>query len=502
MTEGFAVFRRRNRNRFRYRRRSAKGIAPRWKMLGCILAVAVLLGGNGYLERDGQSKAFSDRIFRVVLGAAEEGYLTDFGEGEPPEKSRENSGEEEPAERPGENSGEGEPPEKSRENSGEEEPAEKSGEVSGEDPGVEAGVVSEEPIQTSMPEPEVTVVMVGDILLHTRVAESGELPEGGYEFSQIFAQVREEIAAADLALVNQEVILGGAELGVSGYPAFNAPFELGEALEDAGFDVVLHATNHALDKGKKGIRNCLAFWEGHPDMAVLGIHGSEAEQQEIYVCELEGIRIAILNYTYGTNGIALPKDMPYAVDMLEKARVAADLKKAQELADFIIVCPHWGTEYNLEAAAEQKSWAKLFAENGADLVLGTHPHVLEPVEWVSAATDAGDGESAISQDTLVYYSLGNFVNWTSGTGAGVANRMVGGMAQVTIGWNEFGEAVIKDYTVEPLVCHVEQGFGGVTVYPLEAYTEELAAANEIIAQDGSFSLEYCRKLVEQVLGDF
>ena len=344
-----------------------------------------------------------------------------------------------------------------------------------------------EPAETPAP-PEITICMVGDILLHTPVAESGRKQEGGYDFATVFAQMQEEIAGADLAIVNQEVIIGGEELGISGYPAFNAPYELGDALADAGFDVVCHATNHALDKGKKGIVNCLSFWEeNYPEIAVLGIHGSEEEQEDIYVYEQDGIRIAILNYTYGTNGIALPSDMPYAVELLDSEKVESDLKKASELADFVIVCPHWGTEYVLEETSAQRKWADFFAENGADLVIGTHPHVIEPVEWVD--------------DTLVYYSLGNFVNWTSGTGEGVANRMVGGMAQITIGPDEMGEVCITEWNVEPLVCHLESGFGGVTVYPLSEYTEELAAQNEIVKQDGTFSLEYCTKLVQDVFGE-
>lgn len=346
---------------------------------------------------------------------------------------------------------------------------------------------------TPTPVPEVRLVMVGDILLHTPLAESGKKPEGGYDFSAVFANLKGEIEEADLALVNQEVIIGGAELGVSGYPSFNAPYELGDALADTGFDVVLHATNHALDKRKQGLLNCLSFWrENYPEMAVLGIHDSQESQQEIYVYEQQGIRIAVLNYTYSTNGVPLPEDMPFAVDMLEKNRVAADLKRAQELADFVIVCPHWGKEYVLEQTKNQENWAKLFVENGADLVLGTHPHVIEPIEQLVLA----DGSQA-----LVYYSLGNFVNWTAGTGTGVANRMVGGMAQVTVGLDENGEAVITEYGVLPVVCHVEKGFGGVTVYPLSEYTEELAARNEIVKQDKSFSLEYCQELVNRVFGD-
>lgn len=338
--------------------------------------------------------------------------------------------------------------------------------------------------------PEITLVMVGDILQHDPVAQSGLQEDGSYNFAAVFENVKERISAADLALVNQEVILGGSELGITGYPSFNAPYELGDALVNAGFDVVLHATNHTLDKGKRGVENCLAFWKNtYPEIAVLGMNESEEAQEEIYVYEQEGIRVAILNYTYGTNGIPLPESMPYAVNMLEENRVIEDLKKAEETADFVIVCPHWGTEYRLNATKEQHYWAEIFEENGADLVIGTHPHVIEPVEWF--------GEE---EDMLVFYSLGNFVNWTSGTGEGVTNRMVGGMAEVTIGLDETGEAVITDYAMEPLVCHLEEGVGGVTVYFMENYTEELAERNEIRKQDASFSLEYCEKLWNDVMG--
>ncbi len=337
----------------------------------------------------------------------------------------------------------------------------------------------------------ISLIMVGDILLHDRVEESALRSDGSYDFTAVFANVREEIQAADLSLVNQEVIIGGTELGISGYPAFNAPYEIGDALVDAGFDVVCHSTNHALDKGKKGLLNCLSFWrENHPEIAMLGIHDSQESQDTIYVYEQDGIKIAVLNYTYGTNGIALPQDMPFAVDLLDKERVAADLQEAEKIADFTVVCPHWGTEYALGVSAAQKEWTQIFLKNGADLVLGTHPHVIEPIEWVK------DEEQGL--EMLVYYSLGNFVNWTSGTGEGVSNRMVGGMAQVTLERAEDGKVHITDYGVMPLVCHVEQGMDGVTVYALSDYTEELAERNAIIQQDAAFSLEYCRELCHKV----
>lgn len=359
---------------------------------------------------------------------------------------------------------------------------------------------------------KVTLVMVGDILLHTPVAESGVQEDGSYNFDALFANVKDEIAAADLAIVNQEVIIGGEELGVSGYPSFNAPYELGDALVNVGFDVVLHATNHALDQGKRGIKNCLSFWESnYPETAVLGINASKEEQDEnIYVYEQNGIRIAILNYTYGTNGIALPSDMPHAVNLLEEERVTADIAKAKESADFVVVCPHWGTEYQLTASGEQERWTNIFLENGVDLVIGTHPHVIEPIVWMTPDKEviimpADEDEAYTWQGTkddgmLVYYSLGNFVNWTASSGDGIANRMVGGMAEITIGKDESGEAFIVEYGIEPLVCHLTDETNGVTTYLLSEYTDEMASENAIIAQDSAFSKDYCEDLCKEVWG--
>ena len=340
--------------------------------------------------------------------------------------------------------------------------------------------------------PSVSLLMVGDILLHTPVEEAALQEDGTYSFAAIFEPLKAEIQAADRAIVKQEVIIGGEELGISGYPAFNAPYSVGNALVDAGFDVVCHGTNHALDKGKKGLLNCLNFWkETYPNIAVLGIHDSQESQDQIFVYEKDGIRIAVLNYTYGTNGISLPKDMPYAVDLLKEAQVVSAIQRAEELADFTIVCPHWGTEYQLKQSAEQERWAKLFVKHGADLILGTHPHVIQPMEWIS--------DEETDNQALVYYSIGNFVNWTSSSGAGIANRMVGGMAQVTL-TEEEDCVVITDYGVEPVVCHLEKGTNGVTVHKLAEYTSELAEQNQIRLQDPAFSLEYCRQLCENVWG--
>lgn len=350
--------------------------------------------------------------------------------------------------------------------------------------------------ETDAPESEaivpatLSILMVGDILLHDPVEVAARQEDGSYNYEAIFAHMTEDIQAADIAIVNQEVIIGGEELGISGYPAFNAAYSAADALVKAGFDVVCHGTNHALDKGKKGVLNCLNYWkDNYPDIAVLGIHDSQEDQEDIYIYDQGDFKVAILNYTYGTNGIPLPDEMPYAVDLLEEEKVLSDIQKAEEMADFTIVCPHWGTEYQLKQSAFQEKWAKLFAANGVDLVIGTHPHVIQPIEWVV------DEESG--HEMLVYYSLGNFVNWTGESGNDIANRMVGGMAKVTLEYVD-GAVNIVEYGVEPVVTHLEQGINGVTVYKLNDYTTEMADINQIRLQDAAFSKEYCEQLCEQV----
>ncbi len=352
---------------------------------------------------------------------------------------------------------------------------------------------TEEPTTEPEPEPvQVDIIMVGDMLMHTRVNESGLMADGTYNYDHIFAQVKDDIEAADIAIVNQETIIGGRDLGLSGYPSFNSAFELADSIVDAGFDVVLHATNHALDKRKNGLLNCLNYWDTtYPEIGVLGIHDTEEDAEEIYVIEAEGIRIAILNYTYGTNGVALPSDMPYAVDLWDEDAIKADVEAAKLVSDFIIVCPHWGTEYVFDETKDQTKKAQFLADLGVDLIIGTHPHVVEPVKWLQGK----DGN-----DTLCYYSIGNFINATSGDHKGAAARMLGAMAKVTLTTD--GEDVwIEKYGVEALVTHLVAGSGLITTYRLSDYTPELEALNQMKDQDDSFSIQYCIDICDDVFGD-
>ena len=335
------------------------------------------------------------------------------------------------------------------------------------------------------------IVMIGDMLIHDRIVESGLQEDGTYNFDHLFANVKDTIEAADFAIVNQETIMGGPSFGYTGYPSFNSPYELAHAEEKAGFDLLLLATNHTLDKSGRGVVNCMEYLDEHlPELDYVGINHSQEEQEnDIYTYEANGIKVAVLNYTYGTNGIPLPEDKPYIVNLMHEDKIRADIQKAEEIADFTILCPHWGTEYNLGTDSSQEKWVQVFLEEGVDLVLGAHPHVIEPIEWVS--NEEGN-------EMLVYYSLGNFVNGTSSTGHGVTNRMVGGIADVTIERDEeTGKVEVTEYGAIPIVCHV--GYGtDYSVYYLEDYTEEMASENLIRSQDGEFSKALCESIFDKV----
>lgn len=336
---------------------------------------------------------------------------------------------------------------------------------------------------------QVSLVAVGDNLMHDTVIDGGLQPDGTYNYDSYFQNIKPDIEQADVAIINQETILGGASLGYSGYPCFNSPQEMGDTLVRMGFDVVQQASNHSMDKGYQGIQNAIDYWKtSHPEIMTLGLNETPEEQNEISVMEKNGIKMAFLNYTYGLNGIPLPEDKPYLVDMLDKEKMAQDIAKAKTMADVVIVLPHWGTEYVYEPDSMQQEYTTFFAEQGVDIVIGTHPHVVEPVEWVTRP----DGKQM-----LVYYSLGNLISCQDRT-----PRMLGGMARITI--QKTGEEIsITNAGITPLVTHYESrsnwNFG---VYKLNEYTQELASRHGMRRHDSSFSLEELNSLAQQVLGDF
>ena len=333
---------------------------------------------------------------------------------------------------------------------------------------------------------DINIMMIGDVLVHKPIYKSGIQSDGSLNYDHLFKNIQDDINASDIKIVNQETILGGMDMGFSSYPCFNSPQEIGDAEVKAGFNTILHATNHALDKGLSGIENTLNFWHTkYPNINVLGINETKEDVDKIYVYQQDGFKIAILNYTFSTNGISLPKKKPYVVNMLSVDRVTNDIKKAKEVADMVVVCPHWGTEYTYTPDGLQKKYTELFSTLGVDLVIGTHPHVLEPVEVIKN----NDGHNM-----LVYYSLGNFISCQT-----EMPRMIGGMAEITLEHDEDNNnSYIKNYSLTPLITQE----GEYTTYKLEDYNDTLAKTNLIRHDSGcsSFNMNYINNLCKEILG--
>ncbi len=333
----------------------------------------------------------------------------------------------------------------------------------------------------------ISIVAVGDNLLHMPVINSGKRADGTYEYSHLFEKLQPIFKNADIAVIGQETVFGGEHLGYSGYPLFNSPSDMGKTLVKEGFDIVLHASNHVVDKWAEGIENTLKFWENYPEITVLGINKSEEDKNTVDIIEVKGARLAVLNYTYGTNGLILPVDKKYLVNYIDNEKIKRDVEFSEANADFTIAFMHWGTEYSMAPDEDQKSLCRKMCDWGVDLVIGSHPHVIEPVEWYS--TENGN-------DMLVYYSLGNYVSRQL-----EAKNLLGGLASVELKFN--GERVyIHDYTFMPIVTHYDTEFSGFGVYPLKNYTDTLAQGHGVASRDGAVSVERFRKIVNSVFDGY
>ncbi len=342
-------------------------------------------------------------------------------------------------------------------------------------------------IEEILPPKEVSLVMVGDNLLHMPLVSNANDGSGNLNFDSLYEDLKPHFEDADISVIVQETVLGGKELGYSGYPLFNSPQEVGDSIEKAGFDVVLHATNHTLDKGARGVENTLEFWKKYPNVTVLGINESLEAQSEITYLEKNGIKFALLNYTDSTNGIPKPSGKEYLINTVNEEKIINDLKIAEENAEFTIVFMHWGTEYSLTENQFQQDLSNLMCEHGADLIMGSHPHVLEPVEWV---------ESENGNKTLVFYSLGNYVSRQR-----EATNLLGGLATVKIVRENADNVYIEESSLMPIVTHYNTSSRGFRVYPLKDYTDELAASHGVNQYDGRLTVERLRNTVDTVFAD-
>ncbi|MGL5383284.1 MAG: CapA family protein [Culicoidibacterales bacterium] len=269
----------------------------------------------------------------------------------------------------------------------------------------------EEPTVTSA-----TFVGTGDILIHYTNWEDAQTGPESFDFRPAFAAIKPIVEQADFAFVNEETIPGGIELGLQSYPMFNSPSEVIDALADTGFNLVQQASNHTFYQGEAGIANANLRWEQYPDVAVAGSYTSQSARDQIVTLEMNGIKVAFLAYTYGTNGI--PLNQPYNVNLIERELIIADVQAAQKLADMVVVGMHWGDEDSHEVNEMQREYGQLLADLGVQLVVGTHPHVLQPVEWLTGSN---------GNQTYVIWSMGNALS----TQLPIPN-LTGGLFGITI----------------------------------------------------------------------
>lgn len=328
---------------------------------------------------------------------------------------------------------------------------------------------------------------VGDNIAHLGMRESGMTESGDWNYDAIYQPVKEDVEAADLALVTQETVFVENREDISGYPSFGTPPEFGDALVHTGFDVVAHATNHILDKGTDSIEYTMKWWkENHADTRILGIHESQADADNMTVIQCKALNLAMLDYTYGLNDIPLAEDKSYMIDVFNEEKARADIKKAREAADVVIVVMHVGDEYVQDVDDQTRQWVNLFLEEDVDIVIGSHPHVIRTMETLTGE----DGHKM-----LVYYSLGNFTSTQNDLPS-----LLGAMAKITIKKDvKTGAIQIPEHEFIPLLMHYNHDSRTYGIYKLNEYTQELAdqhTANE--RNPGEFSIQYYKDLFEQV----
>lgn len=250
-------------------------------------------------------------------------------------------------------------------------------------------------------------VGVGDALLHNGVyldAATGKVGSDGYQiydFTEMFTYIKPLIEKYDLRFYNQETIIGGKNLGLSNYPLFNSPDEIGgDLVNKVGFNLVNTASNHTLDKGTTGALYSANFWENQQNAYMVGTSSSLEKRNTVVTKEINGITYALLGYTYGTNGIPVPTGYEYLVNLYSDAQAKKDIEAVRDKVDVIMVSMHWGIEYTHTPTEEQKRQAAYLASLGVDVIIGHHPHVIQPIEYID--------------DTLIIYSLGNFISAQDG----------------------------------------------------------------------------------------
>lgn len=329
----------------------------------------------------------------------------------------------------------------------------------------------------------IELAAVGDNLMHMPLISSCRT-DTGYDFDGFYENIVPYLADADIKVINQETVFIDDPSRYSGYPSFGGPSAVGDSLVKAGFNVILQSSNHSYDKGLVGLRDTISYWKSQP-VTLLGVNETPDEAFRVDKFTKDGFTVAMMNYTYGLNGYVLPRGEEFRINVLSdeaRSAIAKQIARAKAESDMLIVFPHWGTEYSTRPDSYQRDWLDFFNENGVDIIIGAHPHVLQPVEEYT-----GEG----GYKTLVFYSLGNFISNQDSI-----VKELGGMARITLVKDENGCRVEK-YSMEPCFTHVSGG--KYTVYMLEDYGDELAAVHS--KYGGALRTDKIWSKFEEIMGE-
>lgn len=293
---------------------------------------------------------------------------------------------------------------------------------------------------------KLSMVMVGDCLIHRFVYTDALNEDGTYSFSKMFTEVEPLIKGHDLAFYNQESNIGGKAMGLSAYPRFNSPEEIGDDMVNLGFNLVSLANNHTMDKGEKGVINSVSYWKTKPGVYYTGQALSDEDRENnIKVLEKNGIKYAFFAYTTVTNGLLPPSGKEYLTNIYSKEKVQKDIDKVKDKADLIIVSMHWGEEYTTNPNSNQKQVAKELADMGVNLVIGNHAHSLQPVEMID--------------DTLVFYAFGNFISAQD-----TKDKQTGVIVSLNINKEKNDKITFSDIKAD-LIYTYFKGSNGFKIYP-------------------------------------
>lgn len=313
---------------------------------------------------------------------------------------------------------------------------------------------------------EISFIACGDNITYgTKDARSKAIPGGrSLNFKPQYALVADKIANADIAFINQECIMAGDGYPIRYYPMFNVPQELGLDLVELGYDVINIATNHMLDAGSDGLKSTIDFWKSQ-DVLMIGGYENKEDFDTVRILEKDGVKFAFLSYTYSTNGLSKPASSPIEIPYINDEDIIRQTALARDAADFIFVSMHWGDEYHFDTNSEQRRVAQLLADCGVDAIIGHHPHVIQPLEWLTGK----DGNK-----TLCVYSLGNFVAEQDHD-----YSMVGGILELNIVSVNNSKPYIEEAFFHPTVFHFTGDFYTNIVYPMEDYTSTLASIHGV-----------------------